>query len=1435
MKKHFFNVIAALSLVCGVFAFSGCTDFENDINEINDRLDKLETGSIASLEEQIATLTSSLDEAHNLLDLLQGNVEDLQAADDAMSQQIDALNGEIETVKGQISDLNGQISSLEEELNKKIDDAVAELKASDNAAAERISDLESDLAKAKEDLAKAIADGNANKEAIDELKQKVEDYYNELIDAIEKAETSHSEDIARLDGEISSLKEALAEQTQKLTDLIESVSELEKAVEYLEGLTANIPELENLVDSIQENYLSKEEAQNTFATLESVAALLEKIGGIEGRLDAIDSINVSVGERLQDLEDNYADLKDVIIPGLEADILAAQEAAAKAQESADAAMDFAKNVLGELETLRNALGIYAKAGALEAKMEALDAVDSTLKAKDEELAKLIDELDAAVAADIAGLKGNIEDLCDELMDIIDDIKADMVTKDGFDALFKQELNKALAENGEITNAIAAAINEAREELQDNIDDANGRIDILDEALKDLSDDVAAVIEDLANRIQSLVFVPEYKDGMATAYRYYVEGTVEGKTEQIYVSDNYRLQATFQVTPAEAAEQLVQNPERVKVKVLPVLTRSYAEEDCMVIEDVELTLNPVAGRINVDALIPAEKVTVDNYDQLDITVALYVADPAVREGEEASDLDNIDAGSYISSEYVAVGLDENSKLEYALFSGEGTEQKVYKNGASVKEEKSWKDAPAPHTFFEGYQLGVKIAESKDAYVSLAQAESDLKLESGALALDYSNTAKYYDSGNGTNLDYSKVAAADKGIEYTADGYLISAKMTTEDIKVSKNFRHDSLTVNSYFTKEILTGTPPAPVDVVLLTNKAQYEIINQRYTVELNADGTSKSLETWKYDIAKEYKITPANQNPYTFPEVAVVNFEEIQEAEAYNDIRDILNNSKAKASLEYTVNGISDTYERKFNTSPDNLAIAFVAGEIAKIAKVTIDEYYFTQTERKYNAKKTYTIEEDGVEVVFDVTFTLGALPKAQNFDVSTIEDPTEVGLMMGAYYNWQEIDLKPFYQKIYDSAPESFKDVQQVAAYLADDYSANKYVYSEVVTKCIPQLNGGEKKETITNLSRTGKDAKLKHNVPDAYAFLNIVSQGDEWEYGIRLSAKYITSLNDRFEYKTSVTTSAGVTYNFTAVSIIKEPQFGFEYDPVYAPGGNVEVMGIVKDSRYALPVVDLGDYLHIANKGEKITGNVSVSFEILTEEDLEHGVTNIPVLPANNRRIESNDGILYTIEETLLDWSNYTAREIDVKATLWMSVGGGYDQDMEKIIVDQKVLHITTPDPILSFEPMSDVVEIERSAGETTTINLWQYLEAYGIIDGDSKNILKYWEPQQNPKADWREYGVLASIADLNSEYNLAYKCFPELTFPALSDITFEADGKPYNDPDMVYNAKEGTIVLSNDNAVYQNDIKIIVPVSFGYYLDYNGEQTWNKELEIVVKASK
>ena len=755
MKKHFFHIVATLALICGVFAFSGCTDLENDINEINDRLDMLETGSIASLEEQIATLTSSLDEAHSLLDLLQGNVEDLQAADEAMSQQIDALNGEIETVMGQISDLNGQISSLEDELNKKIDDAIAELKAADNAAADRISSLESELAKAKEDLAKAIADGNANKEQIEELSQKVDEHYKELLDAIGDVETTLFADIARLDGEITALKEDLAEQTQKLTDLIESVSALEEAVEYLEGLTANIPELESLVDSIQKNYLTKEEAHNTFATLESVAALMEKIGGIEGRLDAIDSINVSVGERLQDLEDNYSDLQDVIIPGLEADILAAQEAANKAQEAADAVMDYAKDVLGELETLRNALGLYAEAGALEAKMDALDAVDSTLKAKDEELAKLIEDLDADVAADIAGLKVSINDLRDELMDIIDDIKANMVTKDDFNKLFMQELNNALAEKGAITEAIAAAIKNASDELQGNIDAANDRIDILDEALQDLSGDVAAVIEDLANRIQSLVFVPEYKDGMATNYYTIGEKQVGIGTFKVpvYEGQKQRVIATFQVEPAELASTITE--KNVILNVVPVKERSTAAEAEPVSGEDLIIKTKDNGRIEVDALVSAE------YGDY-FAIALYIADEKTV-SEDMNNFELIDAGDYVTSEYVQVWRNqEASDLSdnYVLYDFQN--KKVFPADSAV--EKPWTDAPAPVTFFEGYELALNLGtEDAPRYVTLADAEKELRLEEGSLTPSYNAISTAYpEIGNGITY----VLDEEKGYGFTA---------------------------------------------------------------------------------------------------------------------------------------------------------------------------------------------------------------------------------------------------------------------------------------------------------------------------------------------------------------------------------------------------------------------------------------------------------------------------------------------------------------------------------------------------------------------------------------------------------------------------------------------------------------------------------------------
>ena len=58
--KKFFRMVMALSLVGGAFAFTGCTDYEDDINALDDRVSALES-TVADLQSQIeagAVITS---------------------------------------------------------------------------------------------------------------------------------------------------------------------------------------------------------------------------------------------------------------------------------------------------------------------------------------------------------------------------------------------------------------------------------------------------------------------------------------------------------------------------------------------------------------------------------------------------------------------------------------------------------------------------------------------------------------------------------------------------------------------------------------------------------------------------------------------------------------------------------------------------------------------------------------------------------------------------------------------------------------------------------------------------------------------------------------------------------------------------------------------------------------------------------------------------------------------------------------------------------------------------------------------------------------------------------------------------------------------------------------------------------------------------------
>ena len=61
MKKNLFRKFLALFLTGTMLAGVGCKDYDDDIDKINDRLDELTTGKIATLESQLGSLQTAVD------------------------------------------------------------------------------------------------------------------------------------------------------------------------------------------------------------------------------------------------------------------------------------------------------------------------------------------------------------------------------------------------------------------------------------------------------------------------------------------------------------------------------------------------------------------------------------------------------------------------------------------------------------------------------------------------------------------------------------------------------------------------------------------------------------------------------------------------------------------------------------------------------------------------------------------------------------------------------------------------------------------------------------------------------------------------------------------------------------------------------------------------------------------------------------------------------------------------------------------------------------------------------------------------------------------------------------------------------------------------------------------------------------------------------
>ena len=124
VMKKFFRMVTALSLVAGVLAFTGCTDYEDDINGLSERIDALETGKIADVEKQVSSLQSAITTAQNAIDALEAlNLEELKTTVESLQSTVEAIDlskyatleyvdATFATVEA-IADLNADLGALE--------------------------------------------------------------------------------------------------------------------------------------------------------------------------------------------------------------------------------------------------------------------------------------------------------------------------------------------------------------------------------------------------------------------------------------------------------------------------------------------------------------------------------------------------------------------------------------------------------------------------------------------------------------------------------------------------------------------------------------------------------------------------------------------------------------------------------------------------------------------------------------------------------------------------------------------------------------------------------------------------------------------------------------------------------------------------------------------------------------------------------------------------------------------------------------------------------------------------------------------------------------------------------------------------------------------------------------------------------------------------
>ena len=580
----YLSKLLSMLLVGAMLYSTGCTDYQNDIDNLNEKVDQiqkeLQEGQIDPLKADVKALQEALEAA---IEDAEAKIAENKAAIDALKAvdaQHDAAIAEAKAAIAEamenIADLQGQLNSLSDKhdtdiaaVYAKINEEVAKVNDAITEAVERISDNEEAIedlkdmdAELAEDIEANLAAILVNAAAIEENAKAIQ----ENADAIEDNAAAIAENVEAISGLQTDLADLTTsfETYKAATDA--AIATLESRMETAEAaivtLNGSVEELYQLHDN--QNLL----IENLEGNLETFMEYTQT------EFDALKSADEALNQLIVNLENSFIDYQKIVNAQFE-----------------KAFGDIAKNT-----ELINALS--AKHDEEVASLVAQDA--AILETLDQHVAWMVEleenlsALDLRVGA-LEGVVGKIQTNIAAMQTTIDSLTQDLIDLENTLIDFQKQVNTQIERiDAAIVDALAQAKAYADEQAatakEEAIDFAKAYTDALQRAIEKEIGDIRTSIDQLSayatsietkvdeyientdailaglradldkviNRVQSIVFVPEYSDGKGTInYAKAGDTLVEARSTMVY-----------QVYPAECAA-LIANAPAIEGTVAPL--------------------------------------------------------------------------------------------------------------------------------------------------------------------------------------------------------------------------------------------------------------------------------------------------------------------------------------------------------------------------------------------------------------------------------------------------------------------------------------------------------------------------------------------------------------------------------------------------------------------------------------------------------------------------------------------------------------------------------------------------------------------------------------------------------------------------------------------------------------------------------------------------